>query len=858
MSYDPAYSNFFDSQQSQGKYDERFRLFNEGHTFADRKKRLTAYVSLRLGADDTDVDDKALVEDLINLPCVVNCDGHSNTIDQVSLCIENVTLNDTEFRLDWKLRRCNRRLHDDKRPVQDDGPLGLAYKEVFNLEVADEAKHTIIVFFYGKWAHVMNNVMAMSRKSIPNGCTNRTTLSFKNIPSKCVFPYDGANVRQSDCPFCISIGNSSKLRLCEFGSMIRFDDEELEVQVTFHDPSRYFKITTATIDDSEEGFSEVTISSHQEQTTEATGLDPTCQNTSNTQNVEEPESSVSNDVVTVEKLIGTITSKRKSNEKNCYYSLTELGPISEAQKLGASSERLNVYGIVIGFGMPFITNRGDWSMSVTLVDDTKPSNEAVSLNMFLSRDSKLPALLKAGDVIRAHRVKVQEFNSRIQLICFKESSYVVIRKKEPYSDCDWLEDGEMNLSEWHVESTAKKEYTFTLADCILSRCLWKFGQFLIKNKPTILEEHKSTIASFDHGAEGVDGHFDLTALVTMVIPISAAERGPLTPRGYLRIWDGTGPPITDPLGDNAMDNNDIMFGDPSPEAIDAVAQAINKMNEDEKGDDRLEPPEALCGRVINLTVWEDTHWNFITEGRIGNNNMSPTGAVCPGQWIRLRNVSARITPFGFQGIKMTNKSVATPLPEITYEVKQLLLDHNARLKRNEPVNPNSALLPPPSFEPRQIQANNREWHGPLPALSKTGEDVFFIHQCLGKHVRESFFVRAKIINMKPELNLTFEGSLLKCCVNIAGENIFQFALTLKDETGSMDVIVPNAVAEELLEVKAESVIESIDIRQQCMHHFSEVILRHDLWEARVKKRLICNECFFFLDEISPFEITQTV
>jgi len=433
------------------------------------------------------------------------------------------------------------------------------------------------------------------------------------------------------------------LRLCELGNRIRFDDfEDFEVHVAF-DLSRYVKITSETIDGAKQGFSEVTISLQQKQPEKVPDSDSMCHDSTNktsNKNGKESESPLHNDRVTVEKLVEAISSKRKSDEKFTYCSLQELGPIFEAQNRGANREKLNVYGIVIGFGMPYITNRGDWSMSVTLIDDTKSSKEAVALNMFLGRDSKLPALLKAGDVIRAHRVKVQEFNSRIQLLGFKESSYVVIRKSDPYSDCNWFSDDQMEMSEWQVESTAKKEYTFTLTDCFLSRCLWKFGQYFIINNSTILEEHKSTIASFDHGAEGSEVNFDMTALVTMVIPIPATERGPMAPRGYLRIWDGTGPPITDPLGDNVLHNSDMVFGDPSPEAIDSVAQVINIVNEDREEEDKLELPEALCGRVINLTVWEDSHWNFISDGRIGS-NLSSTAAVRPGQWIRLRNVSVR-------------------------------------------------------------------------------------------------------------------------------------------------------------------------------------------------------------------------
>ena len=43
--------------------------------------------------------------------------------------------------------------------------------------------------------------------------------------------------------------------------------------------------------------------------------------------------------------------------------------------------------------------------SMTLVDET--SSENMTLQLFLSPSSKVPALLQAGDLIRAHRVSLE-------------------------------------------------------------------------------------------------------------------------------------------------------------------------------------------------------------------------------------------------------------------------------------------------------------------------------------------------------------------------------------------------------------------------------------------------------------------
>lgn len=66
---------------------------------------------------------------------------------------------------------------------------------------------------------------------------------------------------------------------------------------------------------------------------------------------------------------------------------------------------VNIYGVVICFTSPRQTTRGDWSMSALLMDES--CEEPVSLNMFESDPGLLPKIGYMGDVLRAHRVKLQ-------------------------------------------------------------------------------------------------------------------------------------------------------------------------------------------------------------------------------------------------------------------------------------------------------------------------------------------------------------------------------------------------------------------------------------------------------------------
>lgn len=72
----------------------------------------------------------------------------------------------------------------------------------------------------------------------------------------------------------------------------------------------------------------------------------------------------------------------------------------------------------------------------------------------------------------------------------------------------------------------------------------------------------------------------------------------------------------------------IKKGDPPSEALQAIANIIEYIKSSDDGDDvsSLEPPRCLCGRVVNVAVWEEPYWNLVIE------------TLQVGTFIRLRNV----------------------------------------------------------------------------------------------------------------------------------------------------------------------------------------------------------------------------
>ena len=66
---------------------------------------------------------------------------------------------------------------------------------------------------------------------------------------------------------------------------------------------------------------------------------------------------------------------------------------------------VNIYAAVQSLSPPKITKRGDWMITVTLIDDS--CTTPVVLNIFCKEQSQLPKVVWMGDIIRVHRARVE-------------------------------------------------------------------------------------------------------------------------------------------------------------------------------------------------------------------------------------------------------------------------------------------------------------------------------------------------------------------------------------------------------------------------------------------------------------------
>lgn len=88
-------------------------------------------------------------------------------------------------------------------------------------------------------------------------------------------------------------------------------------------------------------------------------------------------------------------------------------------------------------------------------------------------------------------------------------------------------------------------------------------------------------------------------------------------------------PTSLPFGVNLFPQNE-----PSSEAVASVSKIVDTINSksstsDSNASTNMEPPQSLCGRVINVVIWEPNHWDLIKNAKL---------FVGVGKFLHLRNV----------------------------------------------------------------------------------------------------------------------------------------------------------------------------------------------------------------------------
>lgn len=116
--------------------------------------------------------------------------------------------------------------------------------------------------------------------------------------------------------------------------------------------------------------------------------------------------------------------------------------------LEAGMQKVNVFGVVTDFKLPFQTKGRDYGSIVNIIDESV-TGEALKCTFFNSNPEKLPKVSKVGQIVSLHRINIKLFPSGIQGVGQSFSSTLCFSGK---------------LGKKIKPSTGSLSYTFTAQD----------------------------------------------------------------------------------------------------------------------------------------------------------------------------------------------------------------------------------------------------------------------------------------------------------------------------------------------------------------------------------------------------------
>lgn len=521
------------------------------------------------------------------------------------------------------------------------------------------------------------------------------------------------------------------------------------------------------------------------------------------------------------------------------------------EKPNVSKHAVSVWAVVLGFTPPALTSTREWKMAIVLIDESLSLSSttqvqstnangnvaamhvpSVTLMLFSKDKSKLPIVRSAGDVILCDKVTLQSWNGEAQLMSNKGVSKIVIirpcQARTPDNSSlpnSILPDGWSSIG----DRLGPIQYPYV-------NNLWLWGQQRLATYPTMTPSCYLSIG----GVGDINNSFaetsvsgDLTAAVTAIIPMPENLRHRDTPRGFIRLWDGTGPSRSDPLPLDETIIGISQLHDP-PEQVLVEIEKILACMSSSSGHRIVEAPITLCGRVINAVIWEEELWNL----------MHREGIVQIGSFIRLRNVNNSKLASGLCNcLSVHARSSLTPLPFDTYEVKRLLKGHHSCLRRGVPHNPRSAILPARATT-EQLRSNG----------------FTTIAECLQQTTPTLFTNQFEVISTIPVCDPSSNDAIkLLCRTSKNGLPRFEFALHVKDVSGEMDIICTGKNADDILGITARDISERPEACEKAAHALKELMLPGSICEGKIR-RIVAKDgkIYFVLQSMVCISVDEEV
>jgi len=196
------------------------------------------------------------------------------------------------------------------------------------------------------------------------------------------------------------------------------------------------------------------------------------------------------------------------------------------------------------------------------------------------------------------------------------------------------------------------------------------------------------------------------------------------------------------------------------------------------------------------------------------------------------------------------KSALTPLPNNTYEIKEMLEAHQQRLAQNNPYNPQSGVLPldgeitaagGAGQEPAQAAMDVDE-----PPVDTAEEAFASIARCISVAAPSSFKVKFHITGTIPNADEATHGLRRLCRANK-----YQFAVNVNDETAAIDALIPDEVGEALFELEAAAASElSVP---DAVTLIKDITSEDKLWKGKIRSFELNGSRYFILNSVEAVQ-----